>query len=161
MLRSGKESACQCESHRRRGFNPWVRKVPWKRKWQPIPVFSPRKFHGHGAQWATIHSVTNSQTELSDWAYVHIIIIYQWFSFTKIWEYVVLQALSSETYSSHWQLVWLKYTQVIYYIHSCSGSKYENLEPFYCRNGDSKTQLRLNGCIPRNGRIIYMCHFIQ
>ena len=24
-----------------RGFDPWVRKVPWRRKWQPIPVFLP------------------------------------------------------------------------------------------------------------------------
>ena len=27
-------------------FNPWVRKIPWKRKWQPIPVSLPRKSHG-------------------------------------------------------------------------------------------------------------------
>ena len=27
-------------------FNPWVRKIPWSRKWQPIPVFLSRKFHG-------------------------------------------------------------------------------------------------------------------
>ena len=33
---SGKESACQC---RRCGFNPWVGKILWRRKWQPIPVF--------------------------------------------------------------------------------------------------------------------------
>ena len=32
---SGKESTCQC---RRRGFDPWVGKIPWRRKWQPIPV---------------------------------------------------------------------------------------------------------------------------
>ena len=38
---SGKESACQCSRH---GFNPWVRKMPWRRKWQPTPVFW--KFHG-------------------------------------------------------------------------------------------------------------------
>ena len=25
---------------------PWVRKIPWSRKWQPIPVFLPRKSHG-------------------------------------------------------------------------------------------------------------------
>ena len=25
------------------GFNPWVRKIPWRRKWQPIPVFLPGK----------------------------------------------------------------------------------------------------------------------
>ena len=30
---SGKESSCQCQSHRRLRFNPWVRKIPWRRKW--------------------------------------------------------------------------------------------------------------------------------
>ena len=30
----------------RPGFNPWVGKIPWRRKWQPIPVFLPGKFHG-------------------------------------------------------------------------------------------------------------------
>ena len=35
---SGKESACQC---RRRRFDPWVGKIPWRRKWQPTPVFLP------------------------------------------------------------------------------------------------------------------------
>ena len=28
------------------GFNPWVRKIPWRRKWQPTPVFLPRESHG-------------------------------------------------------------------------------------------------------------------
>ena len=27
-------------------FNPWVRKIPWRRKWQPTPVFLPGKPHG-------------------------------------------------------------------------------------------------------------------
>ena len=31
---------------RRHGFDPWVRKIPWKRKWQPIPVFLPGESHG-------------------------------------------------------------------------------------------------------------------
>ena len=30
----------------RRGFDPWVRKLPWHRKWQPIPVFFPGESHG-------------------------------------------------------------------------------------------------------------------
>ena len=34
---------CEC---RRCGFNPWIRKIPWRRKWQPTPVFLPGKFHG-------------------------------------------------------------------------------------------------------------------
>ena len=36
------KTACQC---RRLGFNPLVRKIPWKRKQQPTPVFLPGKFH--------------------------------------------------------------------------------------------------------------------
>ena len=28
----------QCRSHRRCGFNPWLRKNLWKKKWQPTPV---------------------------------------------------------------------------------------------------------------------------
>ena len=27
-------------------MDPWVGKIPWKRKWQPIPVFLPEKSHG-------------------------------------------------------------------------------------------------------------------
>ena len=40
---SGKEFTCQCKRHR---FNPWVRKTPWRRKWQLTPVFLPGKSHG-------------------------------------------------------------------------------------------------------------------
>ena len=32
--------------HNRRRFDPWVRKIPWKREWQPTPVFLPGKYHG-------------------------------------------------------------------------------------------------------------------
>ena len=38
----GKESACQCRRHR---FDPWVKKIPWRRKWQLTLVFLPGKFH--------------------------------------------------------------------------------------------------------------------
>ena len=39
----GKESACQ---RRRCGFDPRIRKIPWRRRWQPAPVFLPGKSHG-------------------------------------------------------------------------------------------------------------------
>ena len=39
---SSKESACKCRRH---GFNSWVAKIPWRRKWQPTPVFLPGKSH--------------------------------------------------------------------------------------------------------------------
>ena len=32
--------------HKRRGFNPWVGKIPWRRAWQPTPVFLPGESHG-------------------------------------------------------------------------------------------------------------------
>ena len=43
---SGKESSCQCRSHKRHWFDPWVGKIPWRREWQPVLVFWPGKFHG-------------------------------------------------------------------------------------------------------------------
>ena len=47
---SSKESACQYRSFRRPEFNPGVGKIPWKRKWQPIPVFLLGKFLKHGCR---------------------------------------------------------------------------------------------------------------
>ena len=46
---SGKESACQYRKRRTLKFNPWVRKIPWRRKWQPTPVFLPGESHGQGS----------------------------------------------------------------------------------------------------------------
>ena len=40
---SGRESACDAGDA---GSIPWVRKTPWRRKWQPTPVFLPGKSHG-------------------------------------------------------------------------------------------------------------------
>ena len=34
-----------CLQCRRPGFDPWVGMIPWRRKWQPTPVFLLRKFH--------------------------------------------------------------------------------------------------------------------
>ena len=39
----GKESTCQ---YRRRGFDSWVGKIPWRRKWQPTSIFLPGESHG-------------------------------------------------------------------------------------------------------------------
>ena len=46
-LLSSKELVCQHRRHKRRGFDPWFRKIPWRRKWQPTPVFLPGESHGH------------------------------------------------------------------------------------------------------------------
>jgi len=41
----GKNSLSSAEDMRLK-FNPWVRKIPWRRAWQPTPVFLPGKSHG-------------------------------------------------------------------------------------------------------------------
>ena len=42
----GKEPTCQWRRFRRLGFDSRVRKILWRRKWQPTPVFLPGKSHG-------------------------------------------------------------------------------------------------------------------
>ena len=41
-----KEPASQYRRHKRRGLDPWVGKIPWRRELQPTPVFLPGEFHG-------------------------------------------------------------------------------------------------------------------
>ena len=43
---SSKDPACQCRRLKRHRFNPWVGKIPWRRKWQPTPVSLPGEFQG-------------------------------------------------------------------------------------------------------------------
>ena len=43
---SGKEPACQYRRPKKCGLNPWVRKIPWRKVWQPTPVLLPGECHG-------------------------------------------------------------------------------------------------------------------
>ena len=43
---SSKEFSCQSRRHKRHKFNPWFRKIPWRRAWQPTPVFLCGEAHG-------------------------------------------------------------------------------------------------------------------
>ena len=47
-------------SCRRRGFDSWVRKMPWRRKWQSTPVFLLEKSHGQRSLAGCSHRVTES-----------------------------------------------------------------------------------------------------
>ena len=61
----GKESACNAGATGD-GFNPWIRKILWRKAWQPTPVFLPGESHGQNPMdsWATVHRVTKSGTQL-------------------------------------------------------------------------------------------------
>ena len=72
---SGKESACQCRRCERLGFDPWVRKILWKRKWQPTLVSCLENSLDRGAWWATAYGVAKSQTRLSTYHYHKLVSI--------------------------------------------------------------------------------------
>ena len=55
-----------CLQSRRPEFNPWVRKIPWRREQVPPPVFCPGEFHGQRSLAGTVHGVAENPTWLSD-----------------------------------------------------------------------------------------------
>ena len=59
---SGKEPTDQCRRHERCGFDRWIGKIPWRRAWQPIPVFLPGESQGERSLAAAVRRVTKSQT---------------------------------------------------------------------------------------------------
>ena len=67
LLASLVASVClQCG---RPGFDPWVGKIPWRRKWQPTPVLLPGKFHGlRGSSEPCRLQSMGSQRIRHDWA---------------------------------------------------------------------------------------------
>ena len=83
---SGNESACRC---RRRGFDPWVWKILWSRKWQPTPVFLPGKSHGQRSlasysPWGCRvgHDRAHTHVQLCSWlslAGIFSYIVHVWF----------------------------------------------------------------------------------
>ena len=58
---SGQGPTCQC---RRRGFDPWGRKIPGGRAWPPTPVFLPGEAHGQRSLAGLVHGVAKNWTRL-------------------------------------------------------------------------------------------------
>ena len=64
-MAQGKRICLQCRRLRTHRFDPWVRKIPWKRAWQPTPVFLPEENPLDTGAWpAMVHKVAKSQTQL-------------------------------------------------------------------------------------------------
>ena len=61
---SGKEPTCQCRRLKRRGFYPWVRKIPWRRACNPLQYSCLENPMDRGAWQVTVHRVTRSRTQL-------------------------------------------------------------------------------------------------
>ena len=61
---SGKEPACQCRRLKRHELNAWVRKIPWRRAWQPTQYSAWRNPMDRGAWGLTFYRVAKSWTLL-------------------------------------------------------------------------------------------------
>ena len=81
---TGKESTCRCRRCKRSGFDPWMGKSPRRRKWQPPPVFLPRKFQTAEPDRATVRGVAESDmTEPANTSTHNIIFILLWYVYYK------------------------------------------------------------------------------
>ena len=96
-----KESTCQCWRLRRFEFDPWVRKIPWRRKWQPTPVFLSEKSHGQTSLWATVQSSQRAgdPTEHSQCIYHHTLENTN----TNVWERINSSPLSERFNTWDWK----------------------------------------------------------
>ena len=61
---SGKEPTCQCRRHKRHKFSPWVMKIPGGGHDNPLHYSCLENPMDRGAWWATVHGLTQSQTQL-------------------------------------------------------------------------------------------------
>ena len=59
-------------------FDPWVRKIPWWRAWQPTPVFSPGESHIQRSLVGYSLGVIKSWTQLSDGAHTGAFSLFFW-----------------------------------------------------------------------------------
>ena len=59
-----------CLQCRRPGFDPWVGKIPWRRKWQPTPIFLPGKSHGQRSL-AGYSPWGHKELDMSEWLNHH------------------------------------------------------------------------------------------
>ena len=64
-----KESALQCRRCKGCEFDPWIWKIPWKKKWQPTAVFLSGKYHEQGSLEG-LQSIA-SQRVRHDWVTAH------------------------------------------------------------------------------------------
>ena len=91
------------------GFHAWVGKIPWRRKWQPIPVFLPEESHGrrslvgysprgckeldttewlhfHFQRLSSCHTKWSSQKEKTNTIWYHFYMASKiWYKWTYLW----------------------------------------------------------------------------
>ena len=104
---SGKELTCQYRRHKRCGFDSWSEKIPWRRAWQPTPVFLPGESYGQRSlvSCSIQGHIESDTTEVT--ACIHVPNIYQ--EFTMYQNLKASQALSASPQVVKWLIKYLEY----------------------------------------------------
>ena len=98
---SDKEATCQCKRHKRCEFDPWFRKIPWRRAWQPTPVFLPgesrrqRSLVGYSPQG---HKESDTTRQFS----MHTYIFYK----ARFWVHFIKSEILISMYHKQPQVSW-------------------------------------------------------
>ena len=66
-----KNPSTNARRHRRCGFDLWVGKIPWRRKWQPASVSLPGKLHGQRSL-ASYSTLGLKELDTTETAHTHI-----------------------------------------------------------------------------------------
>ena len=67
-----KEPTYECRKHRKHRFDPWVRKIPWRKVWQPTPVVFPGEYHGQSNPVGNSLQGQKSWTRLNNLVWTHV-----------------------------------------------------------------------------------------
>ena len=99
---SGRESTCSCRRCKSCRFDPWVGKILWSRKWQPTPVFVPRKFFGQAtlvgySPWGC--KELDRTEQLSTNTYTHTHTCRNWVNGSRIHSLCSFHVQSNSSYS--------------------------------------------------------------
>ena len=83
-------SDCVCLQCGRPGFDSWVGKIPWSRKWQSTPVFLPEKSHGQGGQvgyspWCHKESDMTEWLSMHTWLRLVLSLLCEWWNWGSDW----------------------------------------------------------------------------
>ena len=86
-------------------FNPWVRKIPWRREWQPTPVFLPGEFHGQRS--LAVYSPQGcKESDTTEWLNATTIITLNTIYYSCVTEYFPHISIFLWIYFSHFDQTW-------------------------------------------------------
>ena len=132
----GKESACQCRKRKRWGFDSWVWKIPWRRKWQPVALILPGKFHRQRSLAGYSPWVTESDTTERACVHAHT------HTHTHTHNYRMSQQCSTRIYPERWKFMFVQKS-----VHVCR--HLIHYRPDWKRHRCSSAGKRLKSGVPK------------